>query len=270
MGQCPRGRLSAVRSTLGARGLTLSSVELEFAGEVIEWRGPAPYRFIPLFADAAEVVDEVKASVAYWGVVPVTVWIGDTEFTTSMFPRRGHVLPAGEGRRAQDRGLRPGRRGGGPAQRRAVRQPMDQVEVEGLRIAYEQAGRGPPVVFLQGFVGDGRSTWSDQIAALSEQVTVIAWDPPGAGGSSDPPERFSIADYADCLAEFLQALGLPQGHLVGLSFGGIVALGVAEQHAEVPLSLGLLGAYAGWRRIASTRGGRRPATTLPSAVAAVP
>lgn len=124
---------------------------------------------------------------------------------------------------------------------------MDRVEVEGLRIAYERAGSGPPVVFLQGFVGDGRSTWSDQIAALSDEFTVIAWDPPGAGGSSDPPERFSIADYADCLAEFLRALGLPQGHLVGLSFGGIVALGVAERHPEVPLSLGLLGAYAGWR-----------------------
>ena len=69
-------------------------VELEFIGTVVEWRGPAPYHFIPLPEDPAEAVDEVKASVAYWGVVPVTAWIGDTEFTTSMFPREGtYFLP---------------------------------------------------------------------------------------------------------------------------------------------------------------------------------
>ena len=62
-------------------------MELEFSGELVEWRGPAPYHFVPLPLDAADLVDEVKAEVAYWGVVPVRARIGDTEFTTSMFPR---------------------------------------------------------------------------------------------------------------------------------------------------------------------------------------
>ncbi|PUA82302.1 DUF1905 domain-containing protein [Nocardioides currus] len=62
-------------------------MELEFAGEVVEWRGPAPYHFVPLPPDEADMVDEVKADVAYWGVIPVTAWIGETRFTTSMFPR---------------------------------------------------------------------------------------------------------------------------------------------------------------------------------------
>jgi hypothetical protein len=47
-------------------------MELEFTGEVVEWRGPAPYHFVPLPPDEAEMVDEVKAEVAYWGVVPVS------------------------------------------------------------------------------------------------------------------------------------------------------------------------------------------------------
>jgi hypothetical protein len=64
-------------------------VELEFNGELVEWRGPAPYHFVPLPEDEAEMVDEVKADIVYWGVVPVTAWIGDTEFTTAMFPREG-------------------------------------------------------------------------------------------------------------------------------------------------------------------------------------
>ncbi len=66
---------------------SLSRVEVEFTGTVVEWRGPAPYYFVPLPEDPADAIDEVKAEVAYWGVVPVTAWIGGTEFTTSMFPR---------------------------------------------------------------------------------------------------------------------------------------------------------------------------------------
>lgn len=62
-------------------------MEIEFAGEVVEWRGPAPYHFVPLPLDAADLVDEVKADVVYWGVVPVRARIGATAFTTSMFPR---------------------------------------------------------------------------------------------------------------------------------------------------------------------------------------
>ena len=64
-------------------------MELVFPGAVVEWRGPAPYYFVPLPSDEADLVDEVKADVVYWGVVPVTARIGETRFTTSMFPREG-------------------------------------------------------------------------------------------------------------------------------------------------------------------------------------
>ncbi len=64
-------------------------MDLEFSGEVVEWRGPAPYHFVPLPPDEADLVDEVKAEVVYWGVVPVRARIGATDFTTSMFPREG-------------------------------------------------------------------------------------------------------------------------------------------------------------------------------------
>jgi len=103
---------------------------------------------------------------------------------------------------------------------------MEQVEITGLRIAYERAGEGPPLLLLQGFVGDARSTWHRQIDNLSDDFTVVAWDVPGAGRSSDPPESFRLPDYADSLAGFLDTLGLGQVHLVGLSFGGALALEV--------------------------------------------
>lgn len=53
----------------------------------------------------------------------------------------------------------------------------DTLEVEGLRIAYERAGTGPPVALGHGFVGDGRSTWSSQIEFLSPVRRVEAAGP---------------------------------------------------------------------------------------------
>src|SRR5437879_4790571 len=84
--------------------------------------------------------------------------------------------------------LRPG--GGYPRSRQRVGLHMDHIEVSGLRIAYERAGQGPPLVLLHGFVGDGRATWGRQLEGLSDEFTVIAWDAPGAGRSSDPPASF--------------------------------------------------------------------------------
>ena len=123
---------------------------------------------------------------------------------------------------------------------------MDRVEVDGLQIAYERAGSGPPLVLLHGYVGDGPVTWRGQLDGLSDEFTVVAWDAPGAGGSSDPPERFGLAGYADCLAGFVDRLGLGRPHVAGLSFGGILALALAGRHPGVPRSLVLASAYAGW------------------------
>lgn len=67
-------------------------MELEFSGEVIEWRGPAPFYFVALPVEESEDLKEAARSIVYWGQVPVTVWIGDTEFTTAMWPRDGRYL----------------------------------------------------------------------------------------------------------------------------------------------------------------------------------
>lgn len=119
-------------------------------------------------------------------------------------------------------------------------------EVDGLRIAYERAGAGPPLVLLHGGVGDGRATWRRQIDGLGDEFTVVAWDAPGVGGSSDPPESFGMAGYADCLARFIDQLGLRRPHLAGVSFGGALALAFHHRHAAVPKTLILASAYAGW------------------------
>jgi pimeloyl-ACP methyl ester carboxylesterase len=123
---------------------------------------------------------------------------------------------------------------------------MDHIEIDGIHIAYERVGEGPPLVLLHGYVGDGRGTWQRQIDELSDEFTVVAWDAPGAGRSSDPPESFRLLDYADCLAGFVKAVGLGRVHVAGLSFGGGLALELYRRHPEIPKTLVLAGAYAGW------------------------
>lgn len=68
-------------------------LRFEFRGELIEWRGPAPFHFIAVPADTcAEIKDAAKLLSYGWGVVPAIVTIGGTEFTTSLFPRQGGYL----------------------------------------------------------------------------------------------------------------------------------------------------------------------------------
>ncbi|WP_042380369.1 DUF1905 domain-containing protein [Streptacidiphilus melanogenes] len=70
-------------------------MDLVFSGCVIEWRGPAPYYYVPVPQEQAADIHEVAARASYgWGVIPVSARIGDTAFTTSLFPKDGgYLLP---------------------------------------------------------------------------------------------------------------------------------------------------------------------------------
>ena len=122
---------------------------------------------------------------------------------------------------------------------------MPSVEVNGLELAYERAGEGPPLVFAHGVLCDSRA-WRPQLAGLSDELTVVAWDEPGAGRSVDPPEPFGLTGYADCLAGLIEALGLGPAAVAGLSWGGIVAQELYRRRPELVAGLILADTYAGW------------------------
>ena len=121
----------------------------------------------------------------------------------------------------------------------------ETVDVEGLTIAFQRAGDGPPLILLHGGISDSR-VWNAQLEDLSDEIAVVAWDAPGCGSSGDPPEDFGLADYADCLASFCEALELDRPHILGHSFGGGLALQLGVRHQAVPKSLVVAGGYAGW------------------------
>jgi hypothetical protein len=63
-------------------------VELEFSGEIIHWRGPAPFHFVTVPDEESAAIEAVSSIVTYgWGAIPVKARIGRTDFTTSLFPK---------------------------------------------------------------------------------------------------------------------------------------------------------------------------------------
>src|SRR5439155_24938636 len=124
--------------------------------------------------------------------------------------------------------------------------PMLRAEVNGRSIAYQRVGHGPALVLLHGFTQDSR-VWRPQLEALSDQFTVIAWDAPGAGQSADPPDTFAIGDWVNVLAALLDAAGVQRAHILGLSWGGLLAQELYRRNASRVLSLVLVDTYAGWK-----------------------
>ena len=123
---------------------------------------------------------------------------------------------------------------------------MPRCRAGGVEIAYARSGDGPPLVFVHGAASDGR-LWEPQLEALADEFTVIAWDEPGAGQSSDLPDGFGLADYAGSLAALIEDAARGPVHLAGLSWGGTVVLELYRQRPDLVASLILIDTYAGWK-----------------------
>ena len=80
-------------------------MHVEFVGELVYWRGPSPYHFIALPDDDARALKAISKHLTYgWGVIPATVRIGATQFTTSLFPKDGgYLIPIRDAVRAAER-----------------------------------------------------------------------------------------------------------------------------------------------------------------------
>jgi pimeloyl-ACP methyl ester carboxylesterase len=123
---------------------------------------------------------------------------------------------------------------------------VEFVRAHGLELAFERAGEGPPLVLVHGAATDSRM-WQPQLAGLADEFTVVAWDEPGAGRSSDLPAGFALRDYASCLAALIEALELGPAHVAGISWGGTVVQELYRLAPRLVATLILAGSYAGWK-----------------------
>ena len=68
-------------------------MDLEFTGEIIHWRGPAPFHFVTVPDEQSAAIEAVASMVTYgWGAIPVRARVGRTDFTTSLFPKGDRYL----------------------------------------------------------------------------------------------------------------------------------------------------------------------------------
>lgn len=109
---------------------------------------------------------------------------------------------------------------------------------DGVRLYVEEAGAGDPILFMHEFGGHHLS-WEPQIRHFSRRYRCITYAARG-WPPSDVPDRaesYSQARAADDAAELLDALGLAQAHLVGLSMGATAAVEFGIRHPGRALSL---------------------------------
>jgi len=119
---------------------------------------------------------------------------------------------------------------------------------DGVKLYYEEAGVGAPIVFVHEFAGDHRS-WEPQMRFFSRRYRCIAFNARGYPPSDVPAdtERYSQARARDDIIAVLDHLGIDRAHIVGLSMGGFATLHVGLAHPERARSLVIAGCGYGAR-----------------------
>ena len=131
------------------------------------------------------------------------------------------------------------------ASRGAARNPRSMLKtIEGVRLAYDDAGRGEVLVLLHGFPFD-RAVWDAQFAELARRVRVIRIDLRGSGESGVGPGPALMETLAGDVFGLLEALEVERVMLAGHSMGGYVALAFFRMYAERVSGLALVASHAG-------------------------
>ncbi|MEU1196300.1 alpha/beta fold hydrolase [Streptomyces sp. NPDC005813] len=100
----------------------------------------------------------------------------------------------------------------------------------------EEAGdQGPLLLCLHG-IGSSSAAFAPQLAELGRYARVVAWDAPGYAKSADPEGPLTLDDFADTAAELIRSRG-GSAHVLGVSWGGVIALRLAVRHPGLVASL---------------------------------
>jgi len=121
---------------------------------------------------------------------------------------------------------------------------MPKVKVQGITVSYETQGAGEPLVLIPYLAAD-HACYAFQVADYAKHFTCISLDPRGAGESDKPDGVYSTELFADDVAAFMQALGIPRAHVAGLSLGAATGMWLAAKHPDRVKSLSL---HSGWTR----------------------
>jgi pimeloyl-ACP methyl ester carboxylesterase len=111
---------------------------------------------------------------------------------------------------------------------------MTRLRTNDVEINYEETGAGEPVVLVHGSWSDHHN-WDLVLGSLADSFRVIAYDRRGNGASE--PVHGLRSDHEDDLAALIESLDLGPAHIVGTSFGGSIALGLASRRSDLIASI---------------------------------
>jgi len=113
---------------------------------------------------------------------------------------------------------------------------MAFVENKGTKLYWDEQGQGAPVLLIIG-LGYPSNLWHRTRPVLSQQFRTVTFDNRGVGLSDVPPGPYSIATMASDAAAVLDAAGIPNAHIFGVSMGGMIAQEFALQYPARTRSL---------------------------------
>jgi 3-oxoadipate enol-lactonase len=106
-----------------------------------------------------------------------------------------------------------------------------------IQIYYQRQGHGCPVLYLPGVGGDLRSKPNVFDSLLTNRFDLVSYDHRGTGRTDKPDGPYTMAQYAADAVTVLEAIGWTSTHVVGVSFGGMVAQELALRHPQTVRSL---------------------------------
>ena len=114
-----------------------------------------------------------------------------------------------------------------------------------LTVYYEQAGSGEPLLVLGGSGADLRKKPNIMQSPLSSHFQLTSYDQRGLGQTEIPDDGYTMAAYADDAAALMDGLNIERAHVLGISFGGMVAQHLALRHGDRIKSLAMFCTAAG-------------------------
>lgn len=125
-----------------------------------------------------------------------------------------------------------------------LQQTNGRLGVNGIELAYQTRGEGPPLIWVAG-TGIGGAVWHrEQVPHFADRFTCVSFDLRGAGESEAPPGPYSVAQMAADTAGLLEGLGIGRASFVGLSLGSAILQELALARPEMVERMVLLSTWS--------------------------